>query len=63
MLFSGDETLDLGVDFGTSVSDDYMPETSRFTGIVRWVQLDIGDDDHSHLIDPEDRMKVAVSRQ
>jgi arylsulfatase len=63
MIFSGDETLDLGVDHGTSVSDDYTPETSRFTGTVNWVRLDQGDDDHSHLIDPEDRMRVALARQ
>ena len=63
MIFSGDETLDLGVDHGTPVSDDYTPETSRFTGTVNWVQLDEGGDDHSHLIDAEDRMKVALARQ
>jgi len=63
MLFSGDETLDIGGDHATSVSDDYTPELSRFTGTVNWVQLDQGDDDHSHLISPEDRLKVAMVRQ
>jgi arylsulfatase len=63
MLFSGDETLDVGVDYGSSVSDDYAPDTSRFTGTVNWVQLDQGADDHSHLINPEDRLSVAMARQ
>jgi arylsulfatase A-like enzyme len=63
MMFSGDETLDVGVDFGTSVSDDYTPETSRFTGTVNWIQLDQGADDQSHLISPEDRLSVAMARQ
>jgi hypothetical protein len=63
MLFSGDETLDIGGDHATSVSDDYTPETSDFTGTVNWVQLDQGLDDQSHLIVPEDRMKVAMVRQ
>ena len=63
MLFSGDETLDVGVDYGTSVSDDYTPETSRFNGTVNWVQLDQGSDDSSHLISPEDRLSVAMARQ
>lgn len=63
MLFSGDETLDVGIDFGTSVSDDYTPDTSRFTGTVNWVQLDQGSDDHSHLISPEDRLSVAMAKQ
>jgi arylsulfatase A-like enzyme len=63
MLFSGDETLDVGVDYGSSVSDDYTPETSRFSGTVNWVQLDQGTDDQSHLIPPEDRLSVAMVRQ
>jgi arylsulfatase len=63
MLFSGDETLDLGGDHATSVSDDYTPETSSFTGTVNWVQLDQGDDDHSHLLSPEELLKVAMVRQ
>ena len=63
MMFSGDETLDVGVDYGSSVSDDYTPETSRFSGTVNWVQLDQGADDQSHLIAPEDRLSVALVRQ
>jgi len=63
MMYSGDETCDIGVDNGSNVSDDYSPETSRFTGIVNWVQLDAGDDNHDHLISPEDRLKVAMARQ
>lgn len=62
MLFAGDETLDIGSDHATSVSDDYRPETSQFTGDVHWVQLDQGLDDQSRLITPEDRMKVAMMR-
>lgn len=62
-VFSDDETLDVGVDYATSVSDDYTPETSRFTGTVTWVQLDQGLDDHSHLISPEDQLTVAMARQ
>ncbi len=63
MMYSGDETCDLGIDNGSNVSDDYTPQTSRFTGIVNWVQLNAGDDNHDHLISPEDRLKVAMARQ
>jgi arylsulfatase A-like enzyme len=63
MLFSGDETLDVGVDYGSPVSDDYTPDTSRFSGTVNWVQLDQGSDDHSHLISSEDRLSVAMAKQ
>ena len=34
-----------------------------FTGRIHWVQLDIGDDDHDHLITPEQRLRVAMTRQ
>ena len=42
MVFSADETTDLGSDTATPVSDDYRPQDSTFTGAVDWVQLDIG---------------------
>ena len=52
MVSSGDETTDLGKDTGSAVSDDYAPGNSAFTGTVNWVQLDIGEDGHDHLITP-----------
>ena len=38
MIFSGDETCDIGSDTASPVSDDYTVETSRFNGTVEWVQ-------------------------
>jgi arylsulfatase len=65
MVFSADETTDLGEDTGTSVSDDYAPHGSQFNGRVRWVQIDLADAaaDDDHLITPEERLRVAMSRQ
>jgi arylsulfatase len=65
LLFSGDETTDLGQDTGSPVSDDYTSEESVFSGIVNWVQLDVGEDaeDLDHLITPEERLRVAMARQ
>ncbi|HJW61751.1 MAG TPA: arylsulfatase, partial [Actinomycetota bacterium] len=63
MLFSADETTDVGSDGGTPVSDDYGPKDSRFSGRVRWVQIDLDVDDHDHLISPEERLRVAMARQ
>jgi arylsulfatase A-like enzyme len=65
MLFSADETADVGVDSATPVSDDYGPKDGRFTGRVRWVQLDIDDaaEDLDHLITPEERLRIAMARQ
>ena len=41
MVFSADETTDVGSDSATPVSDDYGPRDSEFTGRVQWVQIDI----------------------
>jgi arylsulfatase len=62
VIFSADETTDLGDDYGMPVSSDYA-SASRFTGRIDVVQIDVGEDDHSHLIDPEDVARVAISRQ
>jgi arylsulfatase A-like enzyme len=65
MLFSGDETTDLGSDSGTPVTDDLGSAELEFTGRVRWVEIDLGDDaeDADHLISPEERYRIAMARQ
>ena len=63
MVFSADETTDIGYESGTPVSDDYTPQTSRFRGRINWVQIDLGSDDHDHLIDPDERVRIAMARQ
>ncbi|MFC7726895.1 sulfatase-like hydrolase/transferase [Nocardioides sp. GCM10028917] len=63
MIFSADETTDIGYESGTTVTPDYSARDSRFTGRLHWVQLDVGTDDHDHFIDPEERLRVALSRQ
>lgn len=61
--FSLDETLDVGIETGTSVAEDIEVAKSRFNATIKWVQLDVGDDDHDHLISPEERFHVAMARQ
>jgi arylsulfatase len=65
MLFSGDETLDLGSDGGTPVTDDLTVDELEFNGKVRWVEIDLGEDaeDSDHLITPDERLKIAMARQ
>jgi arylsulfatase A-like enzyme len=65
MVFSADETADIGRDTASPVSDDYAGETSIFTGTVNWVQIDLGEDaeDADHLITPEERLRIAMARQ
>jgi hypothetical protein len=63
MIFSADETTDIGYESGTPVSTDYTTRGSRFNGKINWVQIDVGKDDHDHLISPEERLRVAMARQ
>jgi arylsulfatase len=65
LVFSADETCDVGSDSGTQVSDDYHHAGSAFTGRVRWVQIDLGEDaeDADHRITEEERFRIAMTRQ
>jgi arylsulfatase len=64
MIFSLDETTDLGEDTGSAVSDDYAPKDSSFNGRVRWVQIDVDSEAGDEgLMDPEDQMRIAMSKQ
>jgi arylsulfatase len=65
LIFSGDETADVGRDTASPVSDDYQGPSSVFTGTVNWVQIDLGEgaEDADHLITPEERFRVAMARQ
>jgi len=65
MLFSADETTDVGNDSATSVTDDFTADETAFTGRVRWAQIDIGEDaeDADHYITPEERLRIAMAIQ
>jgi arylsulfatase A-like enzyme len=63
MVFSADETCDVGKETGSPVSPDYGPKDNEFSGAVNWVQIDLEKDDHDHLISPEERFKIAMARQ
>jgi len=65
LLFSQDETVDLGVENGTMVSPEHTAESSRFNGEVKWVQLDVDEAarDSDHMMSPKERFRVAMARQ
>jgi arylsulfatase len=63
MIFSADETTDIGDDFGMPVSADYSAKDSKFNGKIELVQIDVGEDSHDHLVDPQELIRVAMSRQ
>jgi arylsulfatase len=65
MVFSTDETFDVGFQAGSPSSPDYGPHGNRFSGEVKWVEIDLGKDSVNidHLISPEQRLHLAMARQ
>jgi arylsulfatase A-like enzyme len=63
MGYSADEACDVGADSGSPASPDYGPTGNSFSGEIHWVQIDLGTDDHDHLISPEERFQLAMARQ
>lgn len=63
MIFSPTEGVDIGRELGTTVLPKSSPELTVFNGEIKWVELTVGDDDQSHMISPEDMLKMIMSRQ
>jgi hypothetical protein len=63
MIFSATEGLEIGRELGTAVLPSSSLEESVFTGEIKWVELSVGDDDHSHMVDAEDQMHMLMSKQ
>jgi hypothetical protein len=64
MIFSADDTCDVGKEGGALVADDY-PVPNDFTGEVRWVEIDVGAaaDDADHVLSSDEVLRVAMARQ
>jgi arylsulfatase A-like enzyme len=65
MIFAADDGLDIGMDTGSSVSEDYGPRDNEFTGRVKGVEITIAEaaDSRDHLVDPEQAIHLAMARQ
>ena len=65
MVFSADDTCDVGEEGGAVVSEDYAPRGNEYTGEVNWVQIDLGDDaaEADHFLTANERLKIAMARQ
>ena len=64
MVFSADDTCDVGREDGALVADDY-PVPNAFTGEINWVEIDVGEAaaDADHLLQADELMRVAMARQ
>jgi hypothetical protein len=65
MVFSADDTCDVGMEGGAVVSEDYGPRGNEFSGEVNRVQVDLGVDaaDADHFLAADERLKIAMARQ
>lgn len=59
----GYEFTDVGRDGQSPVTQDYPTGDNACTNRIHWVRIDVGDDDHGHLLDPADVLRVAMYRQ
>jgi arylsulfatase A-like enzyme len=64
VIFSADDTCDVGFEGGALVAEDY-PVPNTFMGEVNWVEIDVDEaaEDVNHLISPEERLRIAMARQ
>ena len=63
LLFSADETCDVGNEFGSPVTTDYGDDR-RSPATCDWVaDRRSAVDDHDHLITPEERFRIAMAFQ
>lgn len=63
MYFSFDEGLDVGRDTGMPAYEGYATKGGVFSGTIHWAQIDLGLDDHNHLVDPEAWLEAAMRHQ
>jgi arylsulfatase A-like enzyme len=65
IIFSADDTCDVGREGGALVSPDYAAHDNVFSGVVNWVQIDVAEaaEDADHEITAEERVRVAMARQ
>jgi arylsulfatase len=63
LAFSAEETTDIGYESGSLVTSDYPAHNGHFNGKIHRVQIDAGKDRFSHLIKPEERVRLVMTRQ
>ena len=63
MIYSMDETTDVGCETGTTVAEDYDARASKFNGRINWIQLGQGPERLRSPDHPGATLKVAMTRQ
>jgi arylsulfatase len=63
MVFSADETSDVGIKRGSPMTPDMPSEKSAFTGTVEVVVIETSGETADHLLDREQVLNMIVARQ
>ncbi|MBV8529825.1 MAG: arylsulfatase, partial [Candidatus Eremiobacteraeota bacterium] len=63
LVFSADETSDVGVKRGSPMSPDMPPEKSEFNGAIKAVVIEATGESQEHLLSKEDVLNMIVARQ
>ena len=63
MVFSADETSDVGVKRGSPMTPDMPAERSEFNGTVNAVVIETSGENLDHLLSREDVLNMIVARQ
>ncbi len=63
MVFSADETSDVGVKRGSPMTPDMPPEESAFNGTVQAVVIETSGESADHLLDREQVLNMILARQ
>jgi hypothetical protein len=60
----GYEYTDVGRDSLSPVTDDYPSgPANAFTGTIKWIEMEAGQDSHHHLVDPDTIFHAAMYKQ
>ena len=63
MVFSADETSDVGVKRGSPMTPEMPPEQSAFTGAVQAVVIETSGESADHLLNREQVLNMIMARQ
>ncbi len=63
MVFSADETSDVGVKRGSPMKPDMPTAASAFTGVVDAVVIETSGENNDHLLDREEVLNMIMARQ
>lgn len=63
LVFSADETCDIGYESGSPGTRDYSER--KFSGDVNWVEIDVHEasEDLDHWIKPAERLAISMAIQ